>query len=151
MAAWALAQSPLLYKQSVIVSLQGKSGGLAAYDQATGKRLWQAMDVPGTAYCSPSLVTIDGVDQIILTYGTGVAAVDPANGKLLWKFAGWKGSIPIPNVTAMGDGRLFVTGGYKAGSVMIQVSRQDATFAAKELWRIPQGAQIHQPVPCTLR
>ena len=146
MANWGIAQSPLIYKDLVIVSPQAKAGGLAAYDQATGELKWQAADVPSTAYCSPLLLTIGGVEQIVLTHGKGVAAVDPSTGKLLWSYGGWKCGIPIPTVTQLDDGKLFVTGGYKAGSAMIQVTANAGTFSATELWKIPQGSQIHQPI-----
>ena len=143
---WAIAQSPLLYKDTVIVSPQGKSGGLAAYDQASGKIVWQAAGVPSVPYCSPTLLTIAGVEQIILTHNKGVSAVDPATGKVLWNFNDWKCSIPIPNVTLLDDNRLFITGGYKAGSALIQLARQGDTFTPTLLWKIPQGSQIHQPI-----
>ena len=143
---WAIAQSPLLYKNSVIVSTQGKSGGLAAYDQQSGRLLWQTAEVPSAPYCSPSMLTIGGVDQIVLTHGQGVSAVDPATGKVLWSYNGWKCDIPIPNVTLLPDNRLFVTGGYKAGSAMIQIAKEAEAFKANQLWKITQGSQIHQPI-----
>ena len=66
---------------------------------------------------------------------------------MLWNYNGWKCSIPIPNVTPVSDGRLFVTGGYKAGSVMIQVTPLRLRLRCQRaLACIPQGSQIHQPI-----
>lgn len=143
---WALSVCPLIYKDSVIVNTQAKAGGLAAYDQATGKLLWQAQEVPSVPYCSPKLITIGDTQQVVLCVNNGAFAVDPDTGKLLWSFTSWKCNIPIPNVTNLGDGKLFVTGGYGAGSVLLQISPSAGGFDVKELWRIPQGSQIQQPI-----
>ncbi|MFQ5810805.1 MAG: hypothetical protein ACE5JM_14410, partial [Armatimonadota bacterium] len=43
--------------------------------------------------------------------------------------------IPVANVTAIGDGRLFITGGYLAGSAMIKVEKKDGAFAVTELYK----------------
>ncbi len=143
---WALAVSPLIYKDAVIVATQAKAGGLASYDQGSGKLLWQAQEVPSVPYCSPKLVTIGDSQQVVQCVNNGVFAVSPDTGKLLWSFNGWKCNIPIPNVTSLGEGKLFVTGGYGAGSVLIQVIPSAKGFDVKELWRIPHGSQIHQPI-----
>jgi len=143
---WAMAQSPLLYKNSVIVSPQGKSGGIAAYEQTTGKLLWQAAGVPSAPYCSPTLLTIGGVEQIVLVHGNGASGVDPESGKILWTYGGWKCGIPIPHATLLDGQRLLITGGYRAGTAMIQLTKDAGSFSAKELWKIPQGSQIHQPI-----
>ena len=51
------------------------------------------------------------------------------SGKSLWSYGGWQCRIPVPNVTEIGDGRLFITGGYGAGSAMIKVEKEGDTFA----------------------
>jgi outer membrane protein assembly factor BamB len=72
-----------------------------------------------------------------------VAAVDPATGEVLWKYS-HACKIPIPNLTAMGGDRFFVTGAYGAGSAVIKVSRAGGSWAAKELARNDQiGGHCH--------
>jgi outer membrane protein assembly factor BamB len=142
MPPWALAQSPLLCNDMVIVSIMGNSG-LVAYDQATGKIRWRAEGVSGAAYCSPELVDLgNGQKHVVLVTNQGVVGVDPATGKVVWQCTTWKCFSPIPNVTSLGDGKLFCTDGYGAGSILIQVTGNQV----KELWRIPQGSQIHQAI-----
>ena len=143
---WGIAVSPLIYKDAVIINIQAKAGGLASYDQATGNLLWQAPEVSSIPYCSPSLVTIGDSQQVIQFVEKGVFAVSPDTGKVLWSYTGWKCDAPIPNVTPLGDGKLFLTGGYKAGSALIQVIPSATGFEVKELWKIPHGSQIHQPL-----
>jgi outer membrane protein assembly factor BamB len=96
-------------------------------------------------------VKIDGVDQL-LAFGnagrkqTKLIAVDPKDGKTLWVFDGWGCRIPIASPAHAGNGKVLLTGGYGAGSVMIQVSRDAAgNWATEELWRLDRkeaGSQI---------
>ena len=141
---WGVAQSPLLYKKAVIVAPLGRKAGVVAYDRASGKELWRSRAVGRMAYVSPMVTTIDGVDQVVVVTTRRVVGLDAADGKVLWTYGGWRCNIPIPAPTAVGDGRLFITGGYNAGSAMIKVTREEGKFTATELFKIkPMGSQIH--------
>ena len=140
---WAVSQSPLAYKDVVIVAPQSGEVGFAAFDQATGKEQWRSGPIGPMGYGSPKLLTEDGIDQIVIVNPSGVAAVSADRGELLWKYA-HPCKIPIPNVTALGQGRLFVTGAYRAGSAVIQISRQADKWSVKELARIADiGGHCH--------
>lgn len=95
------------------------------------------------AYGSPMLINVEGVDQFVIVNSLGAAAVSAADGKVLWKYS-HPCKIPIPNVTALGGGKLFVTGAYLAGSAIIQVSRSGGSWTAKELSQKAQmGGHCH--------
>ncbi len=139
---WAVAQSPLLYKNLLIVAPQAANVGMVALDQASGQERWRSASIGPMAYGSPMLVNIDGVDQFVLINTLGAAAVS-AEGKVLWKYA-HPCKIPIPNVTSLGGGKLFVTGAYGAGSAIIQASKQSDGWNTIELARNKQiGAHCH--------
>jgi len=143
---WGYSQSPLLYKNAVIVVPGSKTASLAAYDKVTGKPLWQSGPMGAPSYASLALMTVDGVDQIVVFTdgGARIAAVEAATGKRLWTYRGWKCNIPIPSPTVLSDGRLFVTGGYKAGSAMLKVARKGDGFAVTELFRLDDlGSLLH--------
>ena len=140
---WAVAQSPMLYKQMVLTAPQAGETGIVAFDQATGKERWRSGGIGPMAYASPLLVNIQGTEQFVIVNALGAAGVRAADGKVLWKYAhGCK--IPIPNVTDLGGGKLFVTGAYLAGSAVIQVSGQGDDWSVKELGRRDQiGGHCH--------
>jgi outer membrane protein assembly factor BamB len=169
---WGFSQSPLLYKNLVIVAPQVKKAGAVAYDKATGKIVWKTPRLcndPG--YSSPVLTTIGGVDQIVLATslnppkeeeeeeeeededeedegppfeGGGLYGINAKTGEILWNYRGVACRITIPPVTLIGDGRMFVTGGYGAGSAMIKVVRKGGKFQVTELFKTDEyGAQIH--------
>lgn len=76
-----------------------------------------------------------------------VAGIDPKNGTILWTYDGWQCSIPIPNVTAAGGDRFFITAGYNAGSAMIHVEKTDKTYTVKELFKTMDfGTHVHPAI-----
>ncbi len=140
---WAVAQSPVLYKDLVLAAPQSEQAGIVAFEQATGKERWRSGPIGPMAYGSPMLITIDGVEQFVIVNPNGAAAVSAADGKVLWKFA-HKCMIPIPNVTPLGDGKLFITGGYMAGSSIFKASQKDGNWTTEELSRNKQiGGHCH--------
>jgi len=132
---WGWSQSPLLYKDTVILAPQSRDVGLVALEKATGKGVWASEPVGAAHYVSPLLITIDGVEQVLIVNKSGATAFDPATGEKLWHFGDWTCRISIPNVTNIGDGRVVITGGYGAGTVMVKVTRADGKWTAKQLWR----------------
>lgn len=144
---WAVSQSPLLYKDTVIVAPQ-KRCGIVAYDCATGDTVWETPALGGMSYASPMLMTIDGVDQVVIISGKGtVTSADASTGKVLWTYSGWKCSVPITSPVAIGDGRVFLTGGYRAGSAMLRVEKDGDAFKVMELFKTNEvGAQMHLPL-----
>ena len=76
-----------------------------------------------------------------------VASVAAADGRLLWTYDGWRCLNPIPNPTPVGDDRVFVTGGYMAGSVMLKIRSKGGRFTVETLFKEPDlGSQIPNPL-----
>lgn len=74
----------------------------------------------------------------------GIAADD---GRLLWSYDKWRCLNPIPDPTPVGDDRVFVTGGYFAGSVMLKITAEQDKFAVETIFKLPDyGAQIPNPL-----
>ncbi len=161
---WGITQHPLIYENTVILASQTKKAGLVAYDKATGKVKWFSPALPGlVGYVSPKLVTIAGIDQLVMITtcsrsaapdGDGknevlgaVLGMDPKTGKTLWSYRDYRCRIPIPNVVDIGDGRLFVSGGYKAGSAMLMIEKEGDKFVAKEVYKTDDfGSHTHPAV-----
>ena len=149
---WGVAISPLLYKDQVIVAALGNAAGVVAYEKATGKELWKSRALGRMAYVSPIVLKVDGADQLVVFTDGGprVAGLDASNGNLLWTYRSWKCNIPIAAPTDCGGGRLFITGGYRAGSVMIKIQKQGDKFTATEVFRhedigsILHNALVHE-------
>lgn len=152
---WGVAQAPSLYKDLVIVAPQARDAFVAAFRKHTGELVWKTASLGLVGYSTPVIRTLDGVDQAIMVSAcakdgsvTGkVAGIGLEDGALLWEYDGWHCSIPIPYVTALPGDRLFITGGYGAGSVMLQVKKWESGFVISELFKTDRcGSQIHQPL-----
>ena len=152
---WALSQNPLIYGGSVIVASQTSKAGIVSYDKLTGQVKWASPALPsGAGYVSPAIVKISGDDHLVMITagsrnGSGgeVLSMDPGTGKMLWVYEGWSCRIPCANVTEIGDGRIFITGGYKAGSAMIKVAKNGDAYAVTELYKTDDfGTHVHPAI-----
>ena len=152
---WAISQNPLIYGDSVILASQTSKAGVVAYDKLTGKVKWASPALPGrVGYVSPAIVKIGGSDNLVMITagsrgggGGAVVGMRPKSGKRLWIYEGWSCQIPIANVTEIGDGRLFITGGYKAGSAMIEVAKNGDAYTVNELYKTDDfGTHVHPAI-----
>ncbi len=152
---WGVAQAPSLFKDLVIVAPQAPDAFVVGYKRDTGELVWKSPKLGLVGYSTPVIAKLGGVDQAVMVgacnkLGTVkglVAGISLENGAILWQYEGWQCKIPIPYPTPLSDDRVFITGGYNAGSAMIEVKQQDGKFAVKELFKTDACAsQIQQPL-----
>lgn len=133
---WGMSASPLVLGDVVVV-IPGGGGGqsVVAYDRASGRRVWSALD-DRAAYSSPMAATIGGVDQILAFAATRLLGVSADGRQLLWEFP-WQtqSGINVAQPLVLDDGRVFLSSGYGMGAAMVRVSRQGERLAVEELWR----------------
>lgn len=150
---WGYSQSPSVYKDLVIVAPQSKQGFVVAFRQATGEVVWKTEGLGLVGYSTPVVTTLCGVDQAVMVGASNKEGTEPAwtagfsleDGKTLWKYDGWRCWIPIPYPVTLPDNRLFMSGGYNAGSAMIQISLDGEAWKVTEVFKTPACAsQIHQ-------
>jgi outer membrane protein assembly factor BamB len=131
---YGYASSPIAYRNTVIVPVGGRGRALMAFDQATGKVVWQANDY-GNAYSSPLIINVDGLEQLAMLMDGFVFAVNPLNGDLQWQVP-FKADYSIAVATPVwGPGNLlFVSSEYGGGTKVIELRRSGSQTAATELW-----------------
>jgi len=145
---WAFSQSPLLYKDLVVVAPVAKDAGVVAYRQGDGEIAWRSDPLEGgLGYSSPVLATIGGVDQVVVATTAGLSGVDAGDGTILWHNGDWKCRIPISSPLPIGDGRIFITGGYGAGAAMIDIHKHGKSFHAETVFKTDKcQGQIQPPI-----
>ncbi len=126
---WGFSSSPLVVEDVVIVAAAGK---LAAYDLATGEPRWFGPD-GGDGYSSPHLLTIDGVEQILLLSITGAISVAPSDGTLLWDYE-WPGGTRIVQPALTADGDLLLSRGVTTGLRRVAVANGPGGWTTQERW-----------------
>lgn len=78
--------SALAVGEEVILSVGGKkAGSLAAFDRATGKPLWKALD-DRSSYASPVLGEVAGTQQLVAFTGKRMVGIHPKTHALLWEY-----------------------------------------------------------------
>jgi outer membrane protein assembly factor BamB len=141
--AWAMAASPLIVDDKVIVQPGGSPGrSVVAYHKLTGELIWSALD-DVQAYTSPMLVTLGGVRQILAVTASRVVGLSIKDGMLLWEYP-WV--IPtVPNMAQpieLGDDRLFLSAAYGHGAAVIALSRTGDTFRVETVWRNTRFSRV---------
>jgi outer membrane protein assembly factor BamB len=149
---WYAGQCPLIEGDKVILAPGGKSDLLVALSLQTGEVLWRTPNPRGWKMTHSSIMPLQfGSRRLYIYCGSGgVAAVSADDGALLWDSTEWRISIAnVPSPVALDDGRVFLTGGYNAGSLMLQFAEQDGKVTAKSVFRIAAeefGATQHTPI-----
>ncbi|HET6979739.1 MAG TPA: PQQ-binding-like beta-propeller repeat protein [Pyrinomonadaceae bacterium] len=125
---WGIAGSPLVANDLVVVAA---AGNLVAYELEGGKPRW--LGPPGgTGYSSPELLTINGIQQIVLLRSTGVMSVSLNDGKLLWEHA-WEG-VPIVQPAVASNGDLLISVSDSSGLRRLTVGQNSGGWTTQERW-----------------
>jgi len=148
---WYAGQCPLIDGERVILAPGGDSL-MIAVELATGQVAWKTPNPRDWKMTHASIVPMEfGGERFYVYCGSGgVAGIGATDGRLRWETDEWKIPIAtIPSPLPVGDGRIFLTGGYNTGSLMLQLKRVDDRIVAEPVFRLKAtefGATQHTPV-----
>ncbi|RCS48314.1 hypothetical protein DTL42_13395 [Bremerella cremea] len=146
--AWGRSNSPLAYelpdRKIVIIPAGGPDAqnseamvSLVAFDAATGETVWEGGHQQ-ISYASPSVIHVDGADQICSVNEATITGHDPATGKQLWEME-WpgksNGNATCSQVLPLGNNQFFVSKGYGQGARTFEVKPAgEESFSVESLW-----------------
>jgi outer membrane protein assembly factor BamB len=141
------ASSPIVTGGLCIAQLGGESnGGIVAYDLATGDQKWKWTG-DGTAYASPSLLTVEGTKMLVTLTAKKIVGLGVADGKLLWEAPFPVQGMSYNAATPIVEGQTVIYAGAGRGTKAVKIEKTADGFAAKELWSNPDNAvQFNSPV-----
>jgi outer membrane protein assembly factor BamB len=147
---WYAGQNPLLDGDRVVLATGGDAL-VVAFDQATGKEVWRSPNPAKDLMSHSSLMpaTIAGVKQYVYMTPNKVVGIAAADGQILWNIPFMTKMAACPSPVAIGDGRIFITSGYEAGSMMIQVQKGASGFTAQKLYGLTSAqfnSEVHTPI-----
>jgi outer membrane protein assembly factor BamB len=99
-----------------------------------------------------SVVPMEVQGERIYVYcaNNGVVGVSAKDGSILWETTVWKISIAtVPSPLILPGGRLLLSGGYNAGSLMLQVTNDQGLWTTRTLFKLDAesfGATQHTPI-----
>ena len=133
------AGSPLLYKNSVILYQDQRSGSfVAAFDRATGKQVWKTPRDAQVGWGTPIAIRVVDHDELIVHGQNRVVAYNPDTGAELWRCGGSTFEvIPTPVV---GYGMLFCASGRAGPTLAIRPGGKGDVTSTHVAWTTPRGS-----------
>ncbi len=149
---WYAGQCPLVENNTVILAPGGRNALLMAVDGDTGEVLWRTPNPKGWKMTHSSIMPAEFGGQRMYLYcaDKGVVAVGATNGAVLWETTDWKIKIAtVPSPLVLDGGRVFLSGGYDAGSLMLQIRKEGDRFSTETVFKLEPkifGALQHTPI-----
>ncbi|MDA3821939.1 MAG: PQQ-binding-like beta-propeller repeat protein [Bacteroidales bacterium] len=131
---WYTGQCPLVDEGRAIIATGGKNL-LIAVDCNTGEIAWQTPNAEqwGMSHSSIMPYVYKGVKMYVYSAiggACGILAEGPDAGKILWMTNEWKHNVVAPSPVCMPDGKIFLTAGYGAGAMVLQLTESAGGFTA---------------------
>jgi outer membrane protein assembly factor BamB len=150
---WYTGQCPLIDDDKAIIATGG-SAIMIAVDCSSGELLWEVPN-PGMWKMSHSSIlpwVYQGIKMYVYSAVGGVVAIGAEGdlaGKILWKSDEWSCSVVAPSPVCMPDGKVFLTAGYGAGSMVFQINYTNGEFTATRLYdyKPKDGLACEQQTP----
>jgi outer membrane protein assembly factor BamB len=150
---WYTGQCPLIDEGKAIIATGGKAL-MVAIDLETGEKLWETPNPEGWKMSHSSVMPFTYGGRRMYVYSAigalvGIAADGDDAGSVLWSTTVWNHSVVAPSPVCLPDGRIFMTAGYGAGSMMAQLSVNNGKFSIQVLSKYPprEGLASEQQTP----
>jgi outer membrane protein assembly factor BamB len=133
------------------------TGGTAlmiGLDCKTGEKLWEAPNPGGWKMSHASIMPWEFQGTKMYVYSAvggvcGIAADGENEGSILWSSNEWNNSVVAPSALCMPDGKIFLTAGYGAGSMVFQIKKDNGRFIAEKKYEYKpnEGLACEQQTP----
>jgi outer membrane protein assembly factor BamB len=153
---WYTGQCPLI-DDGVAVLAVGGEDLLIGVDCSTGGVVWRVPNRGGLSMSHSSIMIMNILGKRTYVYCAvggivGISAEEADLGDLLWQSTGFDAKVIAPSPVNLGDGRVFVTAGYGAGSILLEVSRNRDGFSVETVSRTRpnEGFSCEQQTPLVI-
>jgi len=146
---WGSSNSPVLYKNLLIVNTSIEDNSLVALDKQSGKEVWKKTSIRGS-WNTPVLVeTEKGETELVISLPGSpgkIVGMDPKSGDELWTCEGIpdKGYV-VPSVIA-DSGIVYAIGGRQNTAIAVRAGGQGDVTETHRLWRMGKGSNVSSPV-----
>jgi outer membrane protein assembly factor BamB len=138
---------------TAIIATGGKSL-MIAIDCKTGKKVWETPNPQNWKMSHSSVMPMIFKGKKMYVYCAvggmcGVSAQGSDRGKLLWSTPVFSPSVIAPSPVILDNGLIYMTAGYGAGAVVIQIKESGGRFTAelKEKYKPNEGLASEQQTP----
>jgi hypothetical protein len=140
---WGSGNSPVLYKNMVIINASIESGSMVALDKMTGKELWKTGGI-SASWNTPVLVDVpQGERELVVSISGRIRSFNPETGADLWNADGIHRYV-CPSVVAHA-GVVYAIGGGHTSLAVRAGGRGDVT-QSHGVWRENKGSNVSSPI-----
>ena len=135
---WYAGQCPLIDGNRAIIAPGGRFL-MIAVDLETGAPIWKTPNPNGWQMSHSSIVPMDLAGRRTYVYcgNGGVAGISADDGSIMWQTTDWRINIAtVPTPVIVGSNRIFLTGGYNAGSMMLELKNDGGTITPRTVFRL---------------
>jgi outer membrane protein assembly factor BamB len=128
------SSSPILYKGKIIALVGSQGASIVGIEPKDGSIAWGDNDFENS-YGTPTIINVDGQDQLVAPMATEIVGVNPESGELLWRFPHrneWKQNVCVPIFGP--DNILFISAEGPPGSKGLRLTRKDGKTQVEEAW-----------------
>ncbi len=150
---WYTGQCPLI-DNDVAILAPGGSALVIGVDCATGEVLWETPNPDDWKMSHSSLLPMEFSGKKMYLYAAvggmvGISAEGDDMGQILWKTNALSPTVVAPSPLVLDDGKIFLTAGYGAGSILVQLQNQGVGFSVKVLqqYKPKEGLASEQQTP----
>lgn len=141
--AFGTANSPVLYKDLVILNAGVEGNAIVGLNKKTGEEVWKHEGV-NRSWNTPILVKASGRDELIYSEEGAVRALDPATGEEIWHSKGIDDYI-CPSVIPVGDDMVVAMGARKNTTIAIRTGGTGDVTDSHLVWELDKGSNVSSP------
>ncbi|MFC1493453.1 PQQ-binding-like beta-propeller repeat protein [candidate division KSB1 bacterium] len=143
---WYTGQCPLIDNSLAIIAVGGKSL-IIAVDCETGEVVWETPNPDNWKMSHSSIIpyNIHGKQMYVYCALGGIVGISASGedaGKVLFETTLWNQNVIAPSPVYLGNGKLYVTSGYGAGSIMLNIKVENDSFIVEPVQQIKPGEGI---------
>ncbi|NVO09663.1 MAG: PQQ-binding-like beta-propeller repeat protein [Bacteroidales bacterium] len=150
---WYTGQCPFI-ENDIAVIAPGGTSLLIGIDCATGKVVWKTPNPDNWKMSHSSVMPMIFNGKRMYVYAAvggicGVSADGDDRGQILWKTTEFAPSVVAPSPLILDNGKILITAGYGAGSMLFQLIKNGESFNVKVLqkYRPLEGLASEQQTP----
>nr|WP_320119796.1 PQQ-binding-like beta-propeller repeat protein [uncultured Marinifilum sp.] len=150
---WYTGQCPII-ENNIAILAPGGSSLLIGVDCASGKVLWKTPnpDKWKMSHSSVMPMVLNGKKMWVYAAVGGIVGVSAEGndlGQILWKTKDFAPSVVAPSPVVLPGGKIFMTAGYGAGSILLQVKKSGNQYKVETLQKFKpkDGVASEQQTP----
>ncbi len=138
---WGSSNSPVLYKNLVIINASVESGSVVGLNKTTGEEVWRYKGIQ-SSWNTPLLVDVpEGKTEVVVVSSGHILGLDPDSGDELWRCKAFGGYICPSPVAANG-----IVYAIQGSALAIRAGGRGDVTETNQLWQGRGGSTVPSPV-----